>query len=106
MNAMTSFAAAPVLRPITRAIRAIPAMDGDGVAMKRVLGHDALQMLDPFLLLDDFRADDVPAGATLPGFPDHPHRGFETVTYMLAGRMHHRDSIGTTGVIGAAACNG
>ncbi len=76
-------------------------MDGDGVAMKRAIGHGALPMLDPFLLLDEFRADELPVGAKIPGFPDHPHRGFETVTYMLAGCMRHRDSIGTTGVIAA-----
>lgn len=101
MTTLASLAAASTVRPVTRAIRSLPVMDGEGVAIRRALGHDGLQMLDPFLLLDDFRADDVPAGAKVPGFPDHPHRGFETVTYMLAGRMHHRDSIGTTGVISA-----
>ncbi|MDX1519709.1 MAG: pirin family protein, partial [Gammaproteobacteria bacterium] len=75
----------------------IPATDGDGVRMQRVIGSPQLNMLDPFLLFDAFesdRPDDY-----LGGFPDHPHRGFETVTYLLAGRMRHRDNAGHEGVI-------
>ena len=72
--------------------------DGAGVRLTRFLGHQGLPDLDPFLLLDRFhsdRPDDY-----LAGFPDHPHRGFETVTVMLEGRMRHRDSRGNEGVIG------
>jgi redox-sensitive bicupin YhaK (pirin superfamily) len=75
----------------------IPATDGDGVRMTRIIGTPQLNTLDPFLLLDAFesdRPDDY-----IGGFPDHPHRGFETVTYLLAGRMRHRDSAGNEGVI-------
>src|SRR5690606_32728165 len=57
-----------------------------------------LDMLDPFLMLDEFRSDQ--AGDYLAGFPDHPHRGFETVTYMLAGRMRHADNQGNSGLLG------
>lgn len=76
-----------------------PAMDGAGVKMTRVIGTRELDMLDPFLLLDHFeseRAEDY-----IGGFPAHPHRGFETVTYLLAGRMRHRDNAGHEGVIEA-----
>ena len=73
--------------------------DGAGVALKRVLGSPELDMLDPFLLLDEFRSDEP--GDYIAGFPDHPHRGFETVTYLLAGRMRHQDNQGHSGVIEA-----
>lgn len=73
--------------------------DGAGVALKRVLGSPELEMLDPFLLLDEFRSDEP--GDYIAGFPDHPHRGFETVTYLLAGRMRHQDNQGHAGVIEA-----
>ena len=77
----------------------MPASDGDGVKMTRIIGTPQLNMLDPFLLLDAFGSD-KPLDY-IGGFPDHPHRGFETVTYMLAGRMRHKDSIGNEGVIEA-----
>jgi len=77
----------------------MPASDGDGVKMTRIIGTPQLNMLDPFLLLDAFGSD-RPLDY-IGGFPDHPHRGFETVTYMLAGRMRHKDSIGNEGVIEA-----
>ena len=89
MKALASFPIVRDLRTVTRAIGAVPVMDGDGVAMKRAIGHDAFPMLDPFSFSTNFEADDLPTGSEVPGFPDHPHRGFETVTYMLAGRMHH-----------------
>jgi quercetin 2,3-dioxygenase len=76
----------------------MPASDGAGVKLNRVIGQPALPDLDPFLLLDEFGSDD-PA-AYIGGFPSHPHRGFETVTYMLAGRMRHRDSAGNEGLLG------
>ena len=71
--------------------------DGAGVKLKRSLGGPRLQHFDPFLLLDEFRSDQ--AGDYIAGFPDHPHRGFETVTYMLAGRMRHRDNQGNSGLL-------
>ncbi|HXM81295.1 MAG TPA: pirin family protein [Burkholderiales bacterium] len=79
----------------------MPASDGAGVKLNRVIGGRDLPQLDPFLLLDEFRSDD--AADYLAGFPEHPHRGFETVTYMLAGRMRHRDNQGNTGLLGPGA---
>ncbi|MBX7079855.1 MAG: pirin family protein [Nannocystaceae bacterium] len=78
--------------------RGVPASDGAGVRLLRVLGTQVLPLVDPFLMLDEFRSDD--AKDYIAGFPDHPHRGFETVTIMLAGRMQHRDSVGNTGDLG------
>lgn len=72
-----------------------PTSDGAGVNLSRVLQQEHQMRLDPFLLLDEFRSDD--ASDYIAGFPDHPHRGFETVTYMLAGNMQHTDSSGHTG---------
>ena len=75
-----------------------PTSDGAGVRLNRVIGNHALGEFDPFLLLDEFRSED---GADyIGGFPDHPHRGFETVTYMLAGRMRHGDNHGHSGLLG------
>jgi redox-sensitive bicupin YhaK (pirin superfamily) len=82
-------------RQITRRVRGMDTSDGAGVKLKRVIGQPALDMLDPFLMLDEFRSD-VP-GDYIAGFPEHPHRGFETVTYMLAGRMLHGDNHGNRG---------
>src|SRR5215813_789988 len=76
----------------------MPASDGAGVKLNRIIGQPALPDLDPFLMLDEFGSDD-PA-AYIAGFPSHPHRGFETVTYMLAGRMRHRDNAGNEGLLG------
>jgi redox-sensitive bicupin YhaK (pirin superfamily) len=75
----------------------MPASDGAGVRLTRVIGQPALPMLDPFLLLDAFRSDKPED--YLAGFPPHPHRGFETVTYLLEGRMRHQDNAGHEGVI-------
>jgi redox-sensitive bicupin YhaK (pirin superfamily) len=77
----------------------MPATDGAGVKLKRVIGTPALDLIDPFLMLDEFGSDD-PA-SWIAGFPDHPHRGFETVTIMLDGRVRHADSVGNQGVIEA-----
>ena len=77
----------------------LPVTDGDGVKMTRIIGTPELNMLDPFLLLDAFETNQ--AQDYIGGFPDHPHRGFETVTYLLAGRMRHKDSAGHEGVIEA-----
>lgn len=74
-----------------------PAMDGAGVQLTRIIGTPTLDMLDPFLLLDVFESDQP--NDYIRGFPNHPHRGFETVTYLLDGRMRHKDSAGHEGVI-------
>jgi redox-sensitive bicupin YhaK (pirin superfamily) len=81
--------------------RGMAASDGAGVKLTRVIGQPALQDLDPFLMLDEFGSDDP--SAYIAGFPDHPHRGFETVTYMLAGRMRHRDNKGNEGLLTAGS---
>lgn len=90
---------ANTIRPIAQVVEGMPASDGAGVRLNRVLGQPALDMLDPFLMLDEFKSDR--AVDYIAGFPDHPHRGFETVTYMLAGRMRHADNKGNEGVIEA-----
>ena len=82
-------------RHLTRRIRGMDTADGAGVKLKRIIGQPGLDMLDPFLLLDEFRSDQ--ADDYIAGFPEHPHRGFETVTYMLAGHMRHRDNHGNSG---------
>ena len=86
-------------REVKQIIVGTATSDGDGVQLTRIIGTPQLDMLDPFLLLDEF-------GSNKPleyigGFPDHPHRGFETVTYMIAGKMRHKDSAGNSGVIEA-----
>ncbi len=88
-----------VARRVSRLIKGMPATDGAGVELTRVIGQPALPILDPFLLLDAFRSDKPED--YLAGFPAHPHRGFETVTYLLDGRMRHRDNAGHEGVIEA-----
>ena len=85
-------------RRVIRKIRGQPTSDGAGVRMTRVIGTQAFDHFDPFLLLDEFRSDDP--NDYIAGFPNHPHRGFETVTYMLAGRMRHGDNQGNTGLLG------
>src|SRR5690606_16276860 len=77
----------------------VPTSDGAGVSLLRVLNQNLQRRLDPFLMLDEFRSDKPQA--YIAGFPDHPHRGFQTVTYMLAGRMRHRDSAGNEGLLSA-----
>jgi redox-sensitive bicupin YhaK (pirin superfamily) len=84
-------------RDIARVVRGMPASDGAGVKLNRVIGQPRLEMLDPFLMLDEFRSDS--SGDYIAGFPSHPHRGFETVTYMLAGRMRHGDNQGNSGLL-------
>lgn len=85
-------------RVIKKLISGMPATDGAGVELMRIIGQPALDMLDPFLLLDAFRSDNP--NDYIAGFPAHPHRGFETVTYLLNGRMRHKDNTGREGVIG------
>ncbi len=87
------------VREVCRVIRRIPAIEGAGVLINRVMPLPGFDHADPFLLLDEIRSSDPEA--YISGFPPHPHRGIETVTYMLAGRMHHRDSTGGDGVISA-----
>jgi redox-sensitive bicupin YhaK (pirin superfamily) len=87
------------MRDIAKTVTGMPATDGAGVKLKRVIGTPALDLIDPFLMLDEFGSDD-PA-SWIAGFPDHPHRGFETVTIMLDGRVKHADSVGNQGVIEA-----
>ena len=84
-------------RAVERLIAGRPTSDGAGVKLTRVLTQDLQRRLDPFLMLDAFGSDS--ADDYIAGFPDHPHRGFETVTYMLAGRMRHRDSAGHEGLL-------
>jgi quercetin 2,3-dioxygenase len=84
-------------RQVVKVVRGQPASDGAGVRLTRVIGTADLPELDPFLMLDEFRSED--AADYLAGFPDHPHRGFETVTYMLAGRMRHGDNKGNVGLL-------
>ena len=84
-------------RPVTKLVRGMPTNDGDGVKLTRIFGGPNLPGLDTFLLLDEIRSDD---GADyIGGFPEHPHRGFETVTYVLAGRMRHGDNKGNKGLL-------
>ncbi len=84
-------------RSVERLITGRPTSDGAGVKLTRVLTQELQRRLDPFLMLDAFGSDS--ADDYIAGFPDHPHRGFETVTYMLAGRMRHRDSAGHEGLL-------
>lgn len=84
-------------RGVARLVRGMPTSDGAGVKLTRVIGQPQLADLDPFLMLDEFGTENP--GDYIAGFPDHPHRGFETVTYMLDGRMRHRDNHGHEGVL-------
>ncbi len=85
-------------RKVARKVRGTPVSDGAGVRMTRLMGTPQLEHFDPFLMLDELHSDNP--NDYLAGFPDHPHRGFETVTYMLAGRMKHGDNQGNTGLLG------
>lgn len=89
------------LREVSQVVAATPTRDGAGVKLSRLLGGRALPSLDPFLLLDEFHSDRPEDWQA--GFPNHPHRGFETVTMMLDGEVAHRDSVGNHGVLGAGA---
>jgi len=84
-------------RTIEHIITGVETSDGAGVKLTRVLTQNLQQRLDPFLMLDNFHSDDP--DDYIAGFPDHPHRGFETVTYMIAGRMRHRDNAGHEGLL-------
>ncbi len=88
-------------RGVRQVVPAFPTQDGAGVRLLRSLGSRSLPELDPFLMLDEIRSDDP--RDWIAGFPMHPHRGFETVTYMLEGAMEHRDSEGNHGVLEAGS---
>jgi hypothetical protein len=87
------------IRPVKRLIKSKPTLEGAGVHLRRAFGFGNTGDFDPFLLLDDFR-NDLPENY-LAGFPWHPHRGIETITYVLAGTVEHGDSMGNSGAIGA-----
>lgn len=84
-------------RRLVQRVRGVKTSDGAGVKLTRIIGSRELDMLDPFLLFDCFESDD--AQDYIAGFPEHPHRGFETVTYLLNGRMRHKDSAGHEGLV-------
>ena len=88
-------------RRVARIVEGQPASDGAGVELRRIIGTPQCDHVDPFLLLDEFRNDQP--DAYIAGFPPHPHRGFETVTYMLHGRMRHEDSVGNSGLLSDGA---
>ncbi len=85
-------------RPVRKHSKSLPTLEGAGVRLRRAFGFGGTADTDPFLLFDDFR-NDVPADY-LAGFPWHPHRGIETITYVLAGTVEHRDSLGNRGTLG------
>lgn len=87
------------IRPVARSLRASPTIEGAGVRLHRAFGFGSTREFDPFLLFDDFR-NDRPADYVA-GFPWHPHRGIETITYVLAGTVQHGDSLGNEGTLGA-----
>jgi quercetin 2,3-dioxygenase len=87
------------IRAVTKATSSVPTMEGAGVKLRRAFGFDDPEEFDPFLLLDDFR-NDRPEDY-LAGFPWHPHRGIETITYVLSGTVEHGDSLGNRGSLGA-----
>jgi quercetin 2,3-dioxygenase len=88
----------PAIRKIRKVLKSKPTLEGAGVHLNRVFGFSEAPLFDPFLLLDDFRSDH-PAHY-LKGFPWHPHRGIETITYVLEGGVEHGDSLGNKGIIG------
>ncbi len=89
----------PISRAVKRVLKAQATQDGAGVSLYRAIGHPALRELDPFLLLDEMHSDQP--DDYIAGFPSHPHRGFETLSYMVSGKMRHRDSHGNEGVVGS-----
>ena len=97
MNTTTSSSTIQHSRRVEQIVRGQPTSDGDGVKLTRVLTQPLQKRLDPFLMLDAFGSD--AASDYIGGFPSHPHRGFETVTIMLEGRMRHQDSVGNVGLL-------
>ena len=96
-NAMRNYAYNYDLSKIINQIEGIKTSDGAGVSLTRIIGSPELNMLDPFLLLDEFGSDNP--DDYIAGFPSHPHRGFETITYMLNGKFHHKDNAGNEGFL-------
>ena len=92
------------IRSVRRIIESRPTMEGAGLKLRRAFGFGDTTEFDPFLLFDDFRNDRP--GDYRAGFPWHPHRGIETITYVLAGAVDHADSLGNHGTLGAGACSG
>ncbi|MBI9082144.1 MAG: pirin family protein [Desulfobacterales bacterium] len=86
-------------RPIKRILKGTPVLEGAGVHLRRVFGNSELPLFDPFLMFDDFRSDSPEK--YVKGFPWHPHRGIETITYILKGDVEHGDSMGNKGIISA-----
>ncbi len=101
MDTLTTLPALKQARTVERLVTGQATSDGDGVRLTRVLTQNLQRRLDPFLMLDAFGSE--VAADYIGGFPDHPHRGFETVTYMLEGRMRHRDSAGNEGLLTSGA---
>ena len=87
------------IRPIKRVVESTPVLEGAGVHLRRAFGFGTTSDFDPFLLFDDFRNDNP--DDYLAGFPWHPHRGIETITYVLAGTVDHGDSLGNRGSLGS-----
>ena len=94
----------PVSRSVAQIIQARPTAEGAGVVVHRTIGTPELRHLDPFLMLDHFGSDDP--NQYIAGFPDHPHRGFITLTYMIDGHMQHEDSMGNRGDLHPGDING
>lgn len=88
-------------RTVTRLARGLPTQDGAGVSLSRIIGSPYMQRVDPFLMLDEFKSDDP--NDYIAGFPSHPHRGFETVTYLIEGSVRHRDHMGNEGYLAPGA---
>jgi redox-sensitive bicupin YhaK (pirin superfamily) len=97
MNTVSVTSSITSPRGVERLVKGLPTSDGAGVKLTRVLTQDLQRRLDPYLMLDAFGSDTP--GDYIAGFPNHPHRGFETVSYMIAGRMRHRDSAGHEGLL-------
>ena len=98
MNALSKDHEKIKIRELYKKAYGLPATDGAGVRLTRIIGSTQINSVDPFLLLDSFETDQ--RNDYIAGFPNHPHRGFETVTYLLAGRMRHKDNNGYEGIIG------
>lgn len=97
MEMNRAFETVKASRQIERIVNGVATSDGAGVRLTRLISQELQKRLDPFLMLDNFGSDNP--DDYIAGFPDHPHRGFETITYMLAGRMRHRDSAGHEGLL-------